>query len=77
MIEVTIGTNTKRTKVVLDPTTTIRSALEQEHIDYSVGAIHLDGVSLAGGDFDKTFSDFNIKEKCYLIAVVKADGGVF
>ncbi len=77
MIEVTIGTNTNRSKIVVDPNTTIRRVLEDEHIDYSVGAIHLDGVSLTGGDFDKTFKDFNISEKCYLIAVVKADGGVY
>ena len=75
MISVTIGTNLNRTKVIVDPNTSVRSLLEAHNIDYSVGGIHLDGMSISGSDLDKTFKDFGITEKFTLISVVKADGG--
>lgn len=77
MITVTIGTNLNRNKVVVDPNTSIKELLEQNSIDYSVGGIHLDGLSIAGGDLEKSFRDFGITEKCTLISVVKADGGAY
>lgn len=73
MINVTIGNNTRRHPVILDENTTLRSALEQNGIDYSVGMTSLDGTSLQPGDLDKTFAQFGITEKCYLLNVVKAD----
>jgi hypothetical protein len=74
MIKVTIGNNLKRTSVVIDENTTIRQALEDNDIDYSNGATHLDGATLQPGDMDKTFATFGITEKCSLVVVVKADG---
>lgn len=73
MIKVTLGNNVNRTSVILDKTTTLRAALEDNGIDYSRGVMHLDGSSLQPGDLDKTFADFGINEKCYLLNVVKAD----
>ena len=35
--------------------------------------MHLDGSSLNPGDLDKTFQQFGITEKCFLLNVVKAD----
>jgi hypothetical protein len=35
--------------------------------------MNLDGSPLHPGDLDKTFADFGIAEKCYLLNVVKAD----
>ena len=32
-----------------------------------------DSLTLSPGDLDKTFADFGIAEKCYLLNVVKAD----
>lgn len=75
MINVTIGTNLNRTKTMVTPNTTIRTLLEEYDIDYSVGGIHLDGMSISGSELDKTFADFGITEKCTLISVVKSDGG--
>jgi len=73
MIKVTIGNNVKRKTEVLDANTTLREALEDAEIDYSRGTMNLDGSSLGPGDLDKTFADFGIAEKCFLLNVVKAD----
>ena len=73
MIKVTIGNNVKREAVIIDKNTTLRAALEDNGVDYARGVMHLDGSSLQPGDLDKTFADFNIAEKCYLLNVVKTD----
>ena len=73
MIKVTIGNNVKREAIIIDKNTTLRSAMENNGVDYTRGVMHLDGSSLQPGDLDKTFADFNITEKCYLLNVVKAD----
>lgn len=73
MIKVTIGNNVKRESVIIDENTTLRSALEANGVDYTRGVMHLDGSSLNPGDLDKTFAQHGIKEKCFLLNVVKAD----
>ena len=73
MIKVTIGNNVKRESVIIDENTTLRSALEANGVDYARGVMHLDGSSLNPGDLDKTFAQHGIKEKCFLLNVVKAD----
>jgi hypothetical protein len=73
MIKVTIGNNVKRKTEIIDANTTLRVALEDADIDYSRGMMNLDGSSLSPGDLDKTFADFGIAEKCFLLNVVKAD----
>ena len=73
MIRVTIGNNVKRTNEILDPNTTLRTALDDAGIDYTRGITNLDGSSLSPGDLDKTFADFGITETCFLLTVTKAD----
>ena len=73
MIKVTMGNNVKRSSEILDENTTLREALEGAGIDYTAGIMNLDGSTLNPGDLDKTFADFGIAEKCYLLNVVKAD----
>ena len=73
MIKVTIGNNVKRKTEILDENTTLREALEDAEVDYTIGIMNLDGSTLSPGDLDKTFADFNITEKCYLLNVYKAD----
>ena len=73
MIKVTVGNNVKRESVIIDENTTLRASLENAGIDYTRGAMHLDGSSLNPGDLDKTFAAFGITEKCFLLNVVKAD----
>lgn len=71
MIKLTIGSNFKRSSVIIPETTTIRAALEEHEIDYSLGGINLDGCTLGAGDFDKTFAEFNVHDKCMLTQVAK------
>lgn len=73
MIKVIVGNNVKRNTVIVDSATTLRSVLEDAGIDYTTGVMHLDGCSLVPGDLDKTFEQFGITEKCFLMSVVKAD----
>lgn len=73
MFELIIGTNTNRDRIPTPLTSTIREALDDANIDYSVGTLHLDGVSLRPGDLDKTFADLGITVKASLINVVKGD----
>jgi hypothetical protein len=73
MIKVTIGNNVKRRTEIYPEGTTLRQACEEAEIDYARGTMNLDGSSLNPGDLDKTFADFGITEKCFLLNVVKAD----
>lgn len=73
MIKVTVGNNVKREAVLVEKTSTLRSVLEENGIDYTRGVMHLDGSSLNPGDLDKTFEQMGITEKCFLLNVVKAD----
>ena len=73
MIKVTMGNNVKRSTEILGASTTLREALEDAEIDYTRGMMNLDGSPLSPGDLDKTFADFGITEKCFLLNVVKAD----
>lgn len=76
MIKVTLGTNTNRKNITVDPSRTLKSVLDENGIDYSRGGIHLDGLSVGGEDLNKSFTDHGITEDCFLISVVKSDGGV-
>jgi hypothetical protein len=73
MIQVTVGTNTQRNKITVDPDTTLRQVLEEQEVNYAVANVHLDGSALKPGDLDKSFTDLGITDSCYLIAVIKAD----
>lgn len=75
MIKVIVGTTTQRKSVIVPKTTTIRSILEENDIDYTVGTIHIDGASLTPGEIDKDLEQFGVTEKCNIIVVVKGDGG--
>lgn len=76
LIKITLGDNLKRTELILDESSTLKTAIEQAGIDYSHGVMHLDGSSLGLGDLEKTFANFGIKEHCYLLNVIKADNGL-
>lgn len=76
MIRVIVGTNTNRKSVLVDPSRTLKSVLEENGIDYSRGGIHLDGLAVGGEGINRTFTEHGITEDCILVAVVKGDGGV-
>lgn len=73
MIQVTVGNNVKRERVLVPETSTLRSVLEENEVDYTRGTMNLDGAPLGPGDLDKTFAQFGITEKTFLLNVVKAD----
>lgn len=73
MIKVTVGNNLKRASVIVPAETTLKSVLEDAEIKYETGVMTLDGSPLAPGDLEKTFADFGVSERCYLLSVVKAD----
>lgn len=73
MIKVVVGNNVKRETVIVESTSTLRQVLENAQIDYTRGAMNLDGCTLSPGDLDRTFADFGITEKTYLLNVTKTD----
>lgn len=73
MVKVNVGNNVKRYPVFADSTATLRQILTDEGIDYTRGAMQLDGCPLQPGDMDKTLEDLGIQEECWLLNVVKAD----
>ena len=73
MIKVTVGNNVKRNTVIVSSDTTLRQVLEDNQIDYTRGAMHLDGSPLQAGDLNKTFAQYGVTDKCFLLNVVKAD----
>lgn len=74
VVNVITGTNvTKNQPVQVPSDTTLRSVLEAAQIDYTRGGITIDGVSLQPGDIDKTFDDFKVGDKTFLLQVRKAD----
>lgn len=73
-IKVITGNNVqKNDPISVESDTTLRTVLEAAGIDYTRGIMNLDGAPLAPGDLDKTFDDFGITNKCFLLNVVKAD----
>ena len=73
MINVTFGNNLSRSSELVNPATTIRTFCEANMPNYASSTITLDGSSLRPGDMDKTFADFGITERCYLLSIQKQD----
>ena len=72
MIQLKIGTNTKRNTVVVSEDISPKEALEDADIDYSMATVHLDGAALSANEMNMTFAEHGITEKATLICVVKA-----
>jgi len=73
MIQVTVGNNLKKENVIVDQNQTLRKTLEDAGVDYTRGMMTMDGATLQPGDLDKTFAQFGVTERCFLLNVVKAD----
>ncbi len=73
MVKVIVGNNLTKNTVIVDEERTLKSVLEENEIDYTRGTMNLDGCSLQPGDLDKTFEEMGVKEKCFLLNVVKMD----
>lgn len=74
MFDLTIGTNLNRKKVPASYDKTPKQMLDEAGIDYSKGAVHLDGVTLDNNKMNTKFSEL-IKEatSASLVVTVKAD----
>jgi hypothetical protein len=75
MINLTIGTNTERRTVIVEPTETLASVLSANNVITSNAAIHLNGSLIPGCDMQCTFDELGVEDdtEAMLIAVVKAD----
>ncbi len=75
MIKLTIGTNTERKSVMVEPDQTLAEALSANNVDASRSALHLNGTLIPGADKDLTFEELGIRDssEAMLIAVIKAD----
>lgn len=75
MINLTIGTNTERKTVIVDATQTIEDILEDNQVDVSGTALHLNGSLIPGCDVEKTLPELGVADggSAMLIAVTKAD----
>lgn len=75
MISLTIGTNTERKTVIVEPTEVLADVLANNDVITSSAAIHLNGSLIPGCDLNSTFEDLGVEDdtSAMLIAVVKAD----
>lgn len=73
MISITIGTNTARKQVVVDPNSTLRQVLEANGVNTSVGNINIDAKIMTQSDLDRTLTDLGVTSGAYIISCAKAD----
>lgn len=75
MISVVIGNTLNRDPaIIVEKTTTLRQAFDMSaNFGYDGGLVQLEGNVLQYDDLDKTFADFGIEEKCFLLNVIKVD----
>ena len=74
MIKVRVGNNVDRCPEFIVPdTTTLREAVSRSGIDLSHNVTNVNGHTIQGDDWDKTFADFGITEKARIFGVVKMD----
>lgn len=73
MIQVTVGTNTKREKILIDSSRSPKQAFAEKNIDYSTAMVNLDGSTLSAAEMNKSFDDLGITESAMLIAVTKVN----
>lgn len=78
MISLTIGTNTERKTVIVEPTNILADVLADNNVITASAAIHLNGSLIPGCDLHCTFEELGVEDEtsAMLIAVVKADSAV-
>lgn len=73
MLNVTVGTNTSRKKVVTAPNTVLRALLESNGVNLNVGSIHINGEMVSRDNLDKSLSELRVTDGAFIISVAKAD----
>ena len=73
MIKVIVGTSLNKQEIVVSSDTTLMQTCEEAGLNIGAGGITFNGSTVRPDEFNKTFADFNIVDKCFLMQVVKAD----
>lgn len=73
MINVTIGTNTNRKKVIVSKDSTLREVLESNNVNLSVGTIFIDGQAINFESLGRTLNELGVTDNAYILSVQKAD----
>lgn len=73
MINITIGTNTSRKKIVVAPSRVLRELLEENGVNIGVGTINIDGFAISREDLNKTLDELGVTNNALIISVAKAD----
>lgn len=73
MLNVTIGTNTSRKKVIVDPNTVLRDLLTENGVNLSVGTVHIDGIPMTVAQLGSTLAEIGVSDGAFIISVAKAD----
>lgn len=73
MLNITIGTNTSRKRVITAPSTVLRDLLTENGVNVNVGSICIDGGQVLASDLGKTLEELNVSDNAYIISVAKAD----
>lgn len=73
MLNITIGTNTSRKKIVVSGDKTLREVLDENEVNTGVGTIHIDGIPVQVSDLGKTLNELGVTDKAYIISIAKAD----
>ena len=73
MLNLTIGTNTSRKKVIVDETDTLRAILESNNVNINVGTIHINGEVISRDNLDCTLEELEVSDQAFIIVAAKAD----
>ena len=75
MINLTLGTNTERKTVIVEPDKALNTILSENNVNVAGSALHLNGSLIAGIDAQSSLTELGIPDggQAMLIAVVKAD----
>ena len=72
-IKVTFLNNVSKQSFMEESTSKIQEFLNENELNYGLGAVHLNGETLLADDFEKTFDDFGVTEECFMMKVKNAD----
>lgn len=76
MVKVTLGSNTERKQVIVSEDKTVKEIFQENDMDYTTGALMLDGVPVTAAQINMSLKDLNVSESCFLIVTVKSDGAI-
>ena len=75
MINLTLGTNTTRTTILVPETETPKQSFQNNNIEIGTAQVYLDSSILNTAGMNKSYAEHGIKDTAMLIAVIKQDNG--